>query len=85
MGEPIGKRLADCPDTQAEQAEMERMLAQAMERLPERERLVVTLYDMEDRRLKEMGELLKRSESRVSRVLSAALFNWGEHLRAREH
>ncbi len=87
-GEPIGIRLDERderPDSQAEKAELERQLARAIESLPERERMVVTLYYMEDLRLKEIGELLGLSESRVSRVLSAALFHLGEYLRARGH
>lgn len=47
-------------------------LADAIERLPERERLVVTLYYVEDLRLREIAELLHLSESRVSRLLKQA-------------
>ena len=60
------------PDASAERAEQKRQLADAIAALPERERLVVTLYYMEDLRLKEIGEVLKLSESRVSRLLAAA-------------
>ena len=60
------------------------LLVQAIAALPERERLVVTLYHLEDLRLKEIATLLKLSESRVSRVLQAALFQIGEYIRARE-
>lgn len=45
-------------------------LADAIEQLPQRERLVLTLYHLEDLRLREIAELLKLSESRVSRLLS---------------
>jgi RNA polymerase sigma factor for flagellar operon FliA len=72
------------PDAQAERAEQKQLLAEALQALPERERLVVTLYYLEDLRLKEIGALLELSESRVSRLLSAALFQLGEHIRARE-
>lgn len=58
----------------AERSEQKRLLADAIAALPERERLVVTLYYMEDLRLKEIGEVLKLSESRVSRLLAAAQF-----------
>lgn len=47
-------------------------LSDAIEQLPERERLVVTLYYLEDLRLREIAEVLKLSESRVSRLLSQA-------------
>lgn len=61
-------------ESSAEQSEQKRLLADAIAALPERERLVVTLYYMEDLRLKEIGEVLKLSESRVSRLLAAAQF-----------
>ncbi len=47
-------------------------MADCIERLPEKERLVVTMYYSEDLRLKEIGEVLNLSESRVSRILNAA-------------
>jgi RNA polymerase sigma factor for flagellar operon FliA len=82
----IGTRLDERqrqPDAMAEQAEQERVLAEAIAQLPERDRLAVTLYYREDLRLKEIGALLNLSESRVSRVLDAALFRLGEFMRAR--
>lgn len=83
----VGTRLDDRqarPDVQAERAELGRLLAEAIEALPERARLVVTLYYREDLRLKEIGQVLRLSESRVSRLLNAALFDIGEYIRARE-
>src|SRR5207302_4884714 len=68
----------DQPDVQAERAEQKRILAQGIASLAERERLVVTLYYLEDLRLKEIGQLLGLSESRVSRLLSSAMFHLGE-------
>lgn len=55
-----------------ERREMQSRLADAIEQLPERERLVLTLYHLEDLRLREIAEVLKLSESRVSRLLSRA-------------
>ncbi len=80
------ERLADeddQPDLRAERAEQEQLLAQGIAALPERERLVVTLYYQEDLRLKEIGKLLGLSESRVSRLLSSAVFQLGEFVRVR--
>jgi RNA polymerase sigma factor for flagellar operon FliA len=85
--DPLEARVRDReepPDAQAERAEQKRLLAEAIAALPERERLVVTLYYLEDLRLKEIGRVLELSESRVSRLLSAALFGLGEYIRARE-
>ncbi len=45
-------------------------LAEAISRLPERERLVMALYYDRELNLKEIGAVLKVSESRVSQILS---------------
>jgi RNA polymerase sigma factor for flagellar operon FliA len=74
----------DQPARQAEDAERKQLLSEGIAHLPERERRVVTLYYLEDLRLKEIGVLLGLSESRVSRLLKTALFNLAEFLRARE-
>lgn len=47
-------------------------LAQAIEQLPERERLVLSLYYDEELNLKEIGQVLGVSESRVSQIHSQA-------------
>ena len=47
-------------------------LATAIGALPERERLVLSLYYDEELNLKEIGEVLSVSESRVSQILSQA-------------
>jgi len=70
------------PHSAMERAEQKQLLAEAIERLPERERRVVTLYYLEDLRLKEIGKVLGLSESRVSRLLNSAVFQLGERLRA---
>jgi RNA polymerase sigma factor FliA len=74
----------DHPGHRAEQAELRQLLAQAIESLSERHRVVVTLYYLEDLRLKEIGDVLHLSESRVSRLLDAGLFELGEYLRAHD-
>ncbi len=51
--------------------------------VPEKERLVITLYYLEDLRLKEIGAVLDLSESRISRILSKAEFRVAECIRAR--
>lgn len=48
-------------------------LAQAIENLPEREKLVMALYYDEELNLKEIGEVLEVSESRVSQIHSQAI------------
>ena len=45
----------------------------AIEDLPEREQLVMQLYYVEELNLKEIGEVLGVSESRVSQILSTVV------------
>jgi len=68
----------------ADREDQVQSLAQAITRLSEKERLVVTMYYLEEMRLKEIGKVLNLSESRVSRLLNAAIFNLGEWMRQEE-
>jgi RNA polymerase sigma factor for flagellar operon FliA len=70
------------PGAEAERWEAVEQLTEAIEALPEKERLAVTLYYREDLRLKEIAAVLNLSVSRVSRLLSKATFELGERLRA---
>lgn len=70
------------PDEVAQEEERKERLAAAIAALPERERIVVSLYYLEDLRLREIGEVLNLSESRISRLLSAALFRLRERMEA---
>ena len=61
-------------------------LIEAIKTLPEREALVLSLYYDEELNLKEIGEVIGVSESRVSQILSqsmqrlrAKLSAWTEH------
>lgn len=55
------------------QEHMSKLLAAAIDLLPERERLVLSLYYNEELHLKEIGAVLGVSESRVSQLHSQAL------------
>lgn len=72
------------PEDRLEGLERKRLLVKAIESLPEAERLAVTLYYMEDLRLKEIGQVLNLSESRVSRLLKAAEHRIEEFIRTKE-
>jgi len=72
---------ADLPDSNLQREDLSRLLEDAIAALPERERLVVTLYHLKDLRLKEIGQILKLSESRISRLLAAAHLQLRERLR----
>ncbi len=54
-------------------ADLQQQLAQAIRQLPEREALVLALYYDEELNLKEIGEVLTVSESRVSQIHSQAV------------
>lgn len=69
------------PYAEVELAESKRVLADAIEKLPYQERMVVSLYYMEDMRLKEIGLVLGLSESRVSRVLNRAELRLRDYIR----
>jgi RNA polymerase sigma factor for flagellar operon FliA len=61
------------PEQQVEIQELRDALAKSIEALPERDRLVVTLYYYEGLTLKEIGEILEISESRVSQIHTKAI------------
>jgi len=73
------------PSTSAsvELEETKQVLADCIEQLPHQERIVITLYYLEDLRLKEIGKVLNLSESRISRVLAKAEFRLGAAVRER--
>ncbi|MDH4134575.1 MAG: RNA polymerase sigma factor FliA, partial [Gammaproteobacteria bacterium] len=75
-GESIGETLADerpGPETAFEQADFRRQMAAAIDGLPERERLVLSLYYDDEMNLREIGRVLGVSESRVCQIHSQAL------------
>jgi RNA polymerase sigma factor for flagellar operon FliA len=63
------------PDPQGAlaQTELKEALGEAIARLPEREKLVVTLYYYEELTLREIGEVLGVTESRVSQLHTKAI------------
>ncbi|HST18063.1 MAG TPA: RNA polymerase sigma factor WhiG [Gaiellaceae bacterium] len=64
-----GPRPAEALD----ETELREALADAIARLPEREKLVVTLYYYEELTLREIGEVLGVTESRVSQLHTKAV------------
>lgn len=61
------------PAASFDQAEMTTILGQAIDALPERERLLVSLYYHEGLTLKEIGAVLSVTESRVCQLHSQAM------------
>lgn len=73
----LGEVLCDSYEKNPQQQVMSMQLAEALggaiERLPEKERLAVTLYYNEELNLKEIAGLLGLCESRISQLLSQAM------------
>ena len=67
------------PEAEAHTAELKDRLADAIESLPERERLVVALYYYENLTLREIGEILGVTESRVSQIHTKAVLSLRSH------
>lgn len=76
------KSLLDClagksdsdPQTQLRLNELKEIIAKAIDTLPEKERLMISLYYYEELTMKEIGEILSITESRVSQIHSKAVF-----------
>jgi RNA polymerase sigma factor for flagellar operon FliA len=69
----IADDSAHQPDVMVEEAEFMEAVTDAIAELPEREQLVMQLYYVEELNLKEIGEVLEVSESRVSQILSSVV------------
>ena len=61
------------PAQALDQTELREALGDAISRLPEREKLVITLYYYEELTLREIGEVLGVTESRVSQLHTKAI------------
>ncbi|MEZ0068617.1 RNA polymerase sigma factor for flagellar operon FliA [Streptacidiphilus sp. MAP12-20] len=66
-------QAADDPEEVAESREVRRLLARAINTLPDREKTVVSLYYYEGLTLAEIGQVLGVTESRVSQIHTKAV------------
>ncbi len=74
------------PQAAMAHTELREALGDAISRLPEREKLVVTLYYYEELTLREIGEVLSVTESRVSQLHTKAILRLKARLSAsRQH
>ena len=80
-GEPVNNELGSSPFEQLLDGQQRQTLIDAIEALPEREKLLMALYYQEELNLKEVGAVLGVTESRVSQLHSQAV----SRLRARLH
>jgi RNA polymerase sigma factor FliA len=63
------------PEKYAEFYELERILAGELEKLPEKQRLVLTLYYHEDMNMKEIAKTLGVTEARICQIHAQAIVN----------
>jgi RNA polymerase sigma factor for flagellar operon FliA len=73
MYEVLEDPLSRTPLQDIEQEEVKKLLVQAIEQLPEQEKIVLALYYYEELTLKEIGQVLSITESRVSQIHSKAV------------
>ncbi len=76
-----GKADAD-PQTQIRLIELKEIIAKAIDALPEKERLMVSLYYYEELTMKEIGAVLEITESRISQIHSKAVYRLRTKLKA---
>ena len=76
-----GKADAD-PQTQIRLVELKEIIAKAIDALPEKVRLMVSLYYYEELTMKEIGAVLDITKSRVSQIHSKAVYRLRTKLKA---
>jgi RNA polymerase sigma factor for flagellar operon FliA len=69
----VASREGESPALQLERAELERLIATALDGIPKIERTVLSLYFYEELTLKEIGEIMDLHFSRVSQIKSQAI------------
>ena len=72
--------IAANPSDSTEFLELKDTLARAIDRLPEKEKIVISLYYYEELTLKEISVILKLSEARISQLHTKAIFRMRAHL-----
>ncbi|VAX24508.1 RNA polymerase sigma factor for flagellar operon [hydrothermal vent metagenome] len=69
------------PETLARLSEIRSIIARAIDELPEKDRLLISLYYYEELTMKEIGEVLDITESRVSQIHTKCVFRLRSKLR----
>ncbi|HTR38455.1 MAG TPA: FliA/WhiG family RNA polymerase sigma factor [Bryobacteraceae bacterium] len=71
------------PSRLLERSELQRLLAEAIEKMPRTERLVISLYYHEELTLREIAKIVSLHESRVSQLKSQAILRLRSYLEER--
>ena len=69
----LNHTAAETPESNYDKKELQEMLADAIDKLSEREKKVILLYYFEDLTLKEISRIMGVSESRISQIHSKAV------------
>lgn len=72
IGDSIESPSSMNPDVQVEREEIRKVIIEAINELPEKEKMVIVLYYHEDLTFKEIGQVLDVSESRISQLHTRA-------------
>jgi RNA polymerase sigma factor for flagellar operon FliA len=73
----------DWPSQIVERAELERLLAEAIDRMPHLERTVLSLYYYEEMTLREIAKIVDLHESRISQLKSQAILRLRSYMQKR--
>jgi RNA polymerase sigma factor for flagellar operon FliA len=73
IGDSIESPSSLNPDVIVEKEEIRRVIADAINELPDKEKKILVLYYYEDLTLKEIGQVLDVTESRVSQLHTKAI------------
>lgn len=73
IGDTISSSQVSHPDVVVEKEEMRSVIVAAIQQLPDNEKKVLILYYFEDLTLKEIGEVLEVTESRISQLHTKAI------------
>ena len=76
---------SETPEERLESKETKQILAELIETLPEKERLVITLYYYEELTLKEIAGILGVSESRASQIHSKVIMKFRSRMQYMEN
>lgn len=79
----VPDRGDNLPSTLLERAELERLVAEVIARMPQIERTVLSLYYQEELTLREIAQVVSLHESRISQLKSQAILRIRTHIEKR--